>query len=328
MNTLADVFKRELWTTEDIRNSSELTNLINSTIIVSDSSIDAKVNAEDSGSYILIPYVQEDLYSEANIMDDSNTDITTNKITKKQAKAWVGFFSKAWGEKAIVRAIGSGVSAIDAAQKLLGNYWKKDIQARMISTLTGAIASNKANEASDNVLVDTANQFSYSLAVDTLSKAGENMNGFVAMAVHSSVYAQILKNNAASITVVQDELGFKREYFNGLELMISDNLPIVVDAVNGNRATTVFLRPGAFVFSEATVEIPVETFRNPLSGKGGADEKVISRYAYLLTLNGYSFTATAVAGVSPSIAELANALNWERLVDAGQAPFVALEAKI
>jgi len=323
-NVLADVFERVLWTTEDIRNSSEMTNFINSKILVSDATITAKVNAEDSGSLIYIPYVQEDLYSEASIMDDSGNLIPITKTDKKQAQAFVGFYAKAWGEKNIVREIGSGISAIDSAQALMGRYWNKDIQARMVSSLVGCIADNKASHASDNVLTDTVNTFSYTLAIDALSKVGESMDKFVAVAVHSGTYAHILKNNAAQITAVIDDLGIERKFYNGMELIVSDLLP--VDAVAGTT-TTVFLKAGAFVFADAMIDTPVVLYTDPRVGFGAGETSVISKYAYLLHVNGYTFTNASVVGVSPSVAELASAANWDRLVDAKQAPFVALESK-
>jgi hypothetical protein len=326
MNTLADIFQRELWTSEDINESSEVLSLLSSRIIATDPVIDATVKAQDSGTTILVPYLQENLYSEAEIMDDSGNLITVNKINKVENKAYVGFYAKSWGEKDIVRQIGSGISAITAAQSLLGRYWAKDMQARLMSSVSGAIADNKANKGGDNVITDAVNEFSYGLAVDALALAGEQMDKFVAVGMHSSTYAKVLKADAASVTTVMDsDLGIERKFYNGMELLVNDLLPIDGGA---GTVTTVFFKAGAFVTSNATVETPVELYRDARSGNGGGESQVITRKGYLLTLNGYSFEGANVAGVSPTVAELADATNWSRSVDAKQAPFVALESKI
>ena len=53
---LSNVFQRELWTYEDILQSAELLNLFGSKIVGTDAAISAKVNAEDSGTTILVPF--------------------------------------------------------------------------------------------------------------------------------------------------------------------------------------------------------------------------------------------------------------------------------
>lgn len=326
MTKLADVFRRELWTAEDINMSSEVTSLLNSRILVSDPKITEKVRAMDSGTTILVPFVQEDLYSEPSIMDDSNDEIVADKINKVQGKAYVGFYAKAWGEMDIVREIGSGLTTADTALSLLGRYWAKDLKNRMIATVVGAIADNKANHASDNVLTDAATEFNYPLVVDTIAKAGEQMTNFVAIGLHSSTYAKILKNDAASVTTIKDsDLGTDVQYYNGLEIIVDDAFP--VDGTAGT-VTTVFFKPGAFLYANVDVEVPVDSDTSKLTGKGGGSTTIITRNGKLLSLNGYSFTGASVASVSPSLAELSDPTNWERLIDAKQAPFVALESKI
>lgn len=323
MNTLENTFQRVLWTTEDIRSSSEVSGLVDSMIVTkADPAVAKIVNAIDSGSKIQIPYVQDQLYSEPNVSDDSDVLGSVSTIVKAKVDAFVGFYNKIFGEKQIAKEIGSGISAIDAARSLLGTFWKKDIKARMLSILSGAIASNKAHNGGDSVHTDAVNGFSFDLAVDTLVKAGEQMDNFKAIVVTSGTKAKILKQNALSITKAADEIGIVREYYNGLELILDDSLPVA-----GGLTTTVFLREGAFTFQEVTVEMPIALVKNELSGNGGGETKLVSRFAYLLHLNGYTFNDASVAGVSPTVAELANPANWTRVVDYKQTPFVALESK-
>lgn len=319
MNDLSTIFQRELWTTEFVNMSSELTNILNSSIVTGSPDIDKMVNAVDAGTKILIPYVQEDLYSESEIMNDSSTGVTVNAISKQQASAFIGFYSKSWGQKDIIKYVGSGLNAIDAAQSLIGRYWAKDIQAKMVAILNGAITADNRLEVIDA-------KFSYSAFVDALAKAGDNMDNFGAIVVHSLTKAEILKNDANSITSVLDSnLGITRTMYNGLELIVNDSLPFVTDATNGDRVVSYILRKGAFVFAQKELENPVALAKSETDGKGAGSTTVISRNAFLLTLNGYSYNGMVQADVSPSNAELSLPSNWTCLVDVKQTPFLVLE---
>lgn len=328
MTKLLDIFNRLLWTKEDVIETPEMLNVINSELVTSDPKIATVVNNIDAGTKLEIPYVLEEDYSEANISNDSDTQAEIEGLTKTKAFAVVSFLNKVWGEKTIARIIGSGENTLDYARSYFSKFWAKEVQARMLSMITGAIAQNKADNNSDNVLVNTTDSFSYSVAVDALLKAGDHMDDFDTMIVHSTVYGEILKKDAASITTIKDsELGIETKYYNGLRLIVNDASTIVEDSDNGNRATTVFVKKGAFVFEPAKVEYPVEPGRNELDGNGGGSDYVITRLGFLLHLNGYSYIGTP-ADVSPTLAELADPAAWERVVPAKLAPFVALETKI
>jgi hypothetical protein len=325
MNDLASIIKQDVFTEEAMKLSPELLNFLNSQVITTDPRISAKAASAEKGDTIKVPFIQEDLYSESSVIDDTTNEITADSITKNTADMFIGYYAKAWGQFDIVREIGTGKDPVEAAVELYGRYWQKDIQDKMVAILNGAIASNKANESGDNVLTDDVNKFSFDLAVDTLALAGDHMTDFAAIVVHSTTYREILKNDKASLsTVLDSDLGIEREMYNGLELIVTDVMPVITGTPD--LVTTVFLRKGAFIYADGQYSKPFATQTNELSGNGGGDTKVVTRKAYGLTLNGYTFTAASVAGVSPTAAELANAANWTRQCDAKLAPFVALES--
>jgi len=328
MTKIADIFNRVKWAVEDFLTTKELTNIVDSDLIVNDPKIGSIVSGVDAGTKIEIPFVQEESYVESNISNDSDTEAAIGKLEKVRAFAAITFLNKVWGEKTIAKIIGSGIDTLDYARAYFSKHWAKEIQARMLSILDGAIASNKANEGSDNVLVDTANKFSYDLAIDTLLKVGDHMDNFDTIVMHSSVMGEIKKNEASSITTVTDsEIGITTTYYNGLKVIMNDAVTIVPDETNGNRATTIFVKKGAFVFEPAKVIRPVEAGRKELDGNGGGSDFIVSRMGFLLHLNGYSYIGTP-ADVSPTNAELADPAAWERVVDTKLAPFVALETLI
>jgi hypothetical protein len=74
--------------------------------------------------------------------------------------------------------------------------------------------------------------------------------------------------------------------------------------------------PGAigFAVSEPETGYGTELFRIPAAGNGGGQTVLHSRFNVALHPLGYKWNATSVAGVSPTIAELALAVNWTRVV--------------
>lgn len=327
MNT---IFKRELWTNEFIQNSAEYLGIINSKsgIVVQDPRITKLTQAADAGTRIEIPFVQESTYSGLNISDFSETDGTITDISKLRSFAWVGHFNKIYAEHDMERLVGSGYSSLAAARALIGRYFQKAHQSIIVATILGCIASNKANNSGDNVKVFTASTFSYDNFVDTILLAGEEMSNFGAIIIHPTVKGQIMKADKSSIQTVKDSALGDVEYYNNLEIISASDLPIVVDATNGNRYTSVIIRKGAFVYAPGKVDYPVEEVRNGLKGNGGGKSAVVFRTAFLLAPQGWSYNKAAQVGEAPTVAELQNPANWTRMVAAKQAPFLAMETKV
>jgi hypothetical protein len=329
MIKLSNVFVRELWTQETILETIENTDLLSSGVFTSNPLVARKVNSEDSATKIQIPVILENSYSEPDIMDDSDNDVSIEDISKAAANAIVGFYAKSYAEKSIVKQLGSGIDPLEAAGSLVAKFWTKDIFNRALSMLSGAVADNKANDGSDAVLtIDTV--IDYNTVIDAIALSGEDMDGFSAIVMHPKTKAALKKADANGFVKMISETGFELETYNGLTVFTSSKVPY--DSTN-DRYTTYILKNGAFTFEMANVDAvggSVETFRDPRSGKGAGQDQLIVREGYLLHLNGYDFVGANVANPQgiPTISELADASNWDRLVDVEHTPFVAIEAKV
>lgn len=327
MNT---IFKRELWTNEFIQNSAEYLGVINSKsgLIVQDPRITKITQAADAGQIIEIPFVQESMFDGVNISDMTDNNGAVSDITKLRSKAWIGHFNKIYYEYDLASKIGSGISSIAAARALIGRHFAKLQQGIIVSTILGCIASNKANNDGDNVKVFTGDKFSYDKFVDTLVLAGEEMSNFSAIIINPTVKGQIMKEDRVSVQTVKDSALGDVEYYNNLEIIVTDSLPKIVDAVNGDRFTSIIIRKGSFVYAPGKVDKPVEEVREGLKGNGGGKSYVVFRTGFLLAPQGYSYTKAAQAGEAPTNAELQNPANWTRVISAKQAPFLAMETKV
>lgn len=319
---LSSVLASSLWATKDILGAAPLTKLLESGIIVQDENISNLVGSIGTGSILNIPYVKRPVFSEASIGDDSDDGITPTSIDEVKSQAWIGFFNKAFTQKDIVKYVGQSPDPISKAQEFFGAFWQEQIQKQIINTIIGCIESNKANKSGDNVLTNKTQAFEYGLLVDTLALAGERMDEFDLLIVHPKVKAAIKKANKELFKPADFQNGAIYDMYDGKAIITSEMCPVTTETI-----TSFIVKRGAFVFAPAAIEFPIETQRDAKTGKGSGETTVISRMGYLLHPNGYTYKKANQTSVSPSLAELANKTNWERLIDKGQAPFLALETK-
>ena len=90
--------------------------------------------------------------------------------------------------------------------------------------------------------------------------------------------------------------------------------PVVLNFNSGLlEYTSVLYGAGAIGVGEGSPAVPVEVERHPDQGNGGGVEVLYTRKTNLIHPFGYAFTSAAVAGISPTIAELKLATNWTRV---------------
>lgn len=325
INNLASVFVRELWTSEDIKESTELKNFARGRHIVSSPLIAKAINGIDSGQTVEIPYIRESEYEEASIGDDSDDEIVAGSLSKDKDRAYMGFYNRAFGEYDIVNALGSGIDPLQAAVSLFGSYWDKQLQRRIIYTIKGIKASNIANNTSDLILDKKEEVLSYDLVLDTLALLGDAGNGFVSVFAHSAVVYKMKKSNDV-VTVVDSERGLTLSMYNGLDIIENDLFTPTYDSVLGkNIYTLYFLKAGAFVYEMSTkVQNPIVYVRDEKAGKGSGKTEVISRVGYLLHPQGYNFKLNS----APSDAVLTAATTWERNSTVKESKIVFLDCQI
>ena len=325
---LADILKRELWTTEDINEAPALLNLYNSGILVSDSRIKKIVNSIDLGTKVEIPYIQVSDYSEPNISDDTTNKAVPNKFGKFRQMALVGNYNNAWGAYDIAREIDSGKDPYIAVRDYIGKYWAMDIQHRMASYAVGILENNKADDGSDLHNDQSGNPYNYDMVIDTHQLKGDfGVGGSDFMIMHSSAYSAMKKEDAGRTRAVLDNNGklLFHLYDERSVIIIDDIMPF-----DGTNATVMFADSGSFVFEESmNVKNPLMYQRDELIGTGGGLEIVVSRKRYLLSVNGFSYTGVVQAKeTGASIAELQNKDNHDRVVNVKQSPISFLTFKV
>lgn len=316
---------------------------------------------KDSGVLVTNPFLQSqlgmggdilnvpawnDLVSPATINTDPNVSsdnpavsATANGISAVNFVARKSYLNNAWGAASLAAEIAGSDPARRVAERIAA-YWNHVYEARLIQSLYGILLSNVANNGGD-MLIDisaattaapiTINGTQYTLptvqrdaVIDAAFTMGDRASEVKAIAVHSSVYRQMAKNN--EIEFIRDsENNVLFATYAGMAILQDDNLVLP----NSSYLTVLFAR-GAVAFAEgpSARNIPFEVYRWPLQGNGGGTETLHSRRDSIIIPSGFSFTSSSVAAQSPILSELATASNWTRVApERRQCPIAFLVTK-
>ena len=278
-----------------------------------------------------VPYWQDIVNGvEADIISDDPAELSVpKKLSSYKQVVRKSFLHNSWSTMGLSAEI-AGSNPLDAIQSRVEAYWNSQLQKRLIATTNGIKAANIANNASD-MIVDisagsgNAAKFSAGAVIDAAATLGDAFENVLGVAMHSTIYFQALKND---LLVSQlDSNGKPFQTFRGLMVVVDDGL---TPDSNGNYTTVLFGR-GAFgygiappVHSEGTAVEVIES-----AGNGGGQQILHSRLNLAVHPLGYSWSdgVAGLAGDSPTIAELENALHWTRMTERKNVPLAFLVSK-
>jgi hypothetical protein len=222
----------------------------------------------------------------------------------------------------------AGADAGAHIQSRVGDYWTRHIQKRLIASLRGVMASNVANNAGDMVLdisglAGDLSKFGPGAVIDAAGTLGDSIGNIAGIAMHSDKYREALK--ADLIEFIRSSDGsLQMATYRGLACIVDDGLMPV-----GNVYTSVLFGASAVGYG---VSAPLkargtEVENLPSSGNGGGQEVLHSRINVAVQPSGFSWIEGTIAGESPSLAELASAAHWSRVVERKQTPIAFLLTK-
>ena len=275
---------------------------------------------------------------EADIVSDDPTVMSTpRKLLSGKQLVRKSFVHNSWSAMNLASEM-AGSDALARIQDRAEAYWSRQLQKRLVASLSGIIADNVANDSSDMVLnvagatnanVTAATKFSATNVIDAGEELGDNLDALSAIAMHSDVYRAALK--ADLIVSVAGSEGRPIRTYRGLAVIVDDGLPYTpaAGAVSTDAAakyTSVLFGAGAVGYGLTAPRIAAGTeIENlPSAGKGGGQQVLHSRVNLAVHPAGFSWVETAVLGESPSLAELATATNWNRVFERKAIPMAFL----
>ena len=241
------------------------------------------------------------------------------------------FLNKGLSASDLASELAMGPRAMEHIRARVDTYWTRQWQRRLIASCNGVYADNVANNAGDmvvNVAVEATgsqtastkfNRDSFTDAVYTMGDAGDSLR---AIAVHSRVMAQMVKND--DIVYIPDSQGMLTiPTYMGLRVIVDDSMTVTAGSTSGFKYTSVLFGEGAFAYGDGAPLVPVEVERQEAQGNGAGVETLWTRKTWILHPSGYQNTGTP-ASFSFTPAELAADAAWSRVVERKNVPLAFL----
>lgn len=317
-------------------NSPEKTAFFQSGIVTSSPLLNELANA--AGKTAELPFWNDiDPTVAPNLSNDVPTDLAAAaNVAQGEQISRKAFLNKGLSATDLASELAMGARAMEHIRNRVDTYWMRQWQRRLIASCNGVLADNVAADGSDMVYVAagatngdvTANTVftrqNFTTAAFTM---GDAVDGLQAIAVHSMIYKRMIDND--DIDFIPDSQGqMTIPTFLGKRVIVDDGLPFTpaVGAGAGDAAaryTSILFGSGAFGYGEGSPLVPVAVQREEDQGNGGGVETLWTRKTWIAHPFGFQNTGTPAA-VSFSLAELALATTWSRVVARKNVPMAFL----
>lgn len=317
--TLADVIVPELFNPYVINRTAERSALFQSGIITRTPEFDRL--ASEAARTHNMPFF-EDLTGDAQNIVEGNK-ATVNKITSNKDVSTTIMRLQAWSATALAGAL-AGSDPMAAIGNLVADYWQREYQKNLIAILTGVFASDSMKDHVLDISTGTgkAANMSASAFIDALQLMGDAQDKVTCVAMHSATKAYLKKQNL--IVTERDSNSVEFDTYQDRRVIVDDGCP-----VSNGVYTTYLFGIGAIAFGEGTPVdfVQSEVYRDPSLGAG--EDTLYNRHAFIMHPRGVAWTNKVRANVeSPSMAELKDATNWNRVYESKQVRLVAIKHKL
>jgi hypothetical protein len=327
MSTISDVVVPENFTTYVVDESTKRSAFLISGAATNNALLESK--ASMGGTTIQVPFWNDLGDDEANISnDDVNSNATPLKVTANKQVARISQLNNGWYTSDLASEL-AGSNASDMVKSRVTGYWTRQFNKRLVASAVGVYASNVANDGGD--MVSEADAFTSELFTSAIMTMGENFDKLKAMSVHPLVYKMIVDQAEASGSPVTyqffEQLNVRIPIYRGLALIVDNQMPTDGTGID-TFYTSVLYAEGSFGMAAGTPMNPLGIERGEASGNGGGSESLWSRTSPIIHPQGFKWLEASVVGLSPTIAELKLAANWERVLQRENCPMAFMRHKL
>ncbi|QKK02738.1 MAG: hypothetical protein HND55_08815 [Pseudomonadota bacterium] len=317
---LTDIVKPEEFTGYIVENTAQASAFVESSVASRNAVIEQQLRAGSES--FTIPVWLDLGDDEADIVTDvAGTTSTPEKLESAKQKVRKSFLHQSWSAMNLASEL-SGSDAIDRIQARAAAYWTRQLQKRLIASLSGILADNESNDGGD-LIHDAGAAFSAEAVIEAAGTLGDSMRDLTAIAMHSDIYKVALKNDL--IDSERESDGSFIQVFRGLRVIVDDGLPVV--SGSPPEYTTVLFGPGAvgWGLTEPRIAPGTEVENAPSAGNGGGQQTLHSRVNLAVHPAGFNWVEDTVSSESPSLAELENGSNWDRVFERKNIPLAFLK---
>lgn len=287
-------------------------------IIVPDPQIAAL--AQGAGKTFNLPFWHDLDETDSEVASDDPAEASTaGKIDAGQDVAVAHMRQRQWTWTDLAGEL-AGSDPARAIADSVSRYWARDDQRTLIASLTGVFADNAANDSGDMILdvasdansaIAAGEKISGDLILTAKQTMGDAAGELVGIAMHSALHTNLQKQGLIAF-IPNDAANVGWGTYMGYSVIVDDGCPAVAGSYRIKYTSYMFGR-GAVALGEGMRKVPVETDRDPEAGHGSGQESLFHRRRFILHPRGVAFTASSVARVSPTNAELRAAANWNRV---------------
>ena len=317
---IADIYNPLIWKAGIQEKAIELNKFLQCGVMVDNPLL--KEIASGPGSLGELPFIKGLANVEPNYStDDPAVFAVPAKITGGKEQFRKSFQNGVWSAMDLAVEIAL-VKPVEAITGRIGQFWAVHSGKRLINSFKGIMADNVANDASDMVVsvatLETgaapsdAKCINSTLVIDAVTTAGDHMENFSCICMHSIPYAKLLKANLITFVPISEQT-IKIPYYLGLQVIVDDALAPRAGTISGFVYTTILCGRNCVGYGLGEATVPTEHIRIPGAGNGGGQDVFYSRNTEILHPYGFAFTSVAVVGQSATYAELATATNWNRV---------------
>lgn len=277
---------------------------------------------------------------EPNYSNDIYQDIATPRnMQTGEMMARVAYLNEGFGQADLTVELTSQ-NPLQSVATRLDNFWQRQAQRRLLATSLGIyndnVAATDAFHTQNDMVVDVSATLGFDAGafIDATQTMGDALMGnsgevLGVIAMHSFVYGQARKQQL--IDFIRDaENNTMFATYQGYRVVVDDSMT-VVGAGADRKFISIIFGNGAIGYGEGDPTNPLEYEREASLGNGGGVETLWSRKTWLLHPLGYSFTSSVITGNgsetvarSASWQDLANATNWNRVVERKHVPIAFL----
>ena len=313
-------------------NSPEKTAFYESGVITRNGLLDSIANQASKTAEL--PFWKDlDADQAPNNSTDDPTDVAApQKVVQGEQIGRKAFLNQGWSKSDLASELALGTKAMDHIRARVDTYWMRQWQRRLIACTNGILADNVANDSGDmvnDIAIEDGNNaaasnlFSRSAFTTAAFTSGDHYDDYSAMAVHSVVYKRMIDND--DIDFIPDSQGnLTIATFLGRRVIVDDGMTVTAGGTSGFKYTTVLFGEGAIGYGEGMPDVPVEVERKAAQGQGGGIETLWTRKTWIQHPFGFQNTGTPADGFSLTLAELAAATTWDRVVERKNVPLAFL----
>jgi hypothetical protein len=334
LTQLTDIITPEIYNQYMQQLTAEKSAFVQSGIATADARVAAQIT--NGGLLVNMPF-WNDLSGEDEVLDDGDTELTTDKLTSGKDVGTVMYRGKAWKINELAAVI-SGDDPVAALMGRIADYWVRREQKVLIAVLNGLFGTQTiATVATKGALVDThlndisalsagAAKIGGSAILDTKQLLGDASDRVTACAMHSAVYTALQKQQLIQYLPEANNPNIKIPYYLDYRVAaIDDGLPVSGTGANAVFTTYLF-GSGSIAANTGTPSklTSYEPFREALKG----NDTIITRRSFTMHPYGVKFTDSQVAGITPTNTELSDVRNWSKVYDNKNIALLALNHKI